>query len=83
MVSEGKIMNKDDEPIKESCKLFKLLGKDIPNFCEGYFIPRVEWQKFCNNKNKCHDEYWRIIYQEKRITNKRLERLEKEAGIKQ
>ncbi len=82
MVSEGKTMNKQDEPIKEPCKLFKLLGDDVPDFCGKYFIPRVEWQKFCNNKNKCHDEYWRIIYQEKRITNKRLEKLEEELGIK-
>ena len=75
-------MNKHDESIKEPCKLFKLLGKDTPDFCGKHFIPRVEWQKFCNNKNKCHDEYWRIIYQEKRITNKRLEKLEQQLEIK-
>jgi len=82
MLQEGKIMTKHDEPIKETCKLFKLLSEDVPDFCGKHFVPKVEWQKFCNNKKKCHDEYWRIIYQEKRITNKRLERLEKEAGIK-
>ena len=75
-------MSERDQPIKEPCKLFKLLGKDIPNFCEGYFIPKVEWQKFCSNKNKCHDRYWKIIYQEKAMVNERLERLERETGIK-
>ena len=77
-----------DKPIKKRCKLFKLLGDDVPDFCEKHFIPKVEWHKFCSNENKCHDEYWRIIYQEKKIVNKRLEdadkrleKLEKEAGL--
>lgn len=82
MLQEGKTMTKQDEPIKEPCKLFKLLGEDVPDFCNKHFIPRVEWQKFCNNKQKCHNEYWRIIYQEKKIMNIRLEKLEKELGIK-
>jgi len=71
-------MNKLNESTKEACKLFKLLGEDVPDFCDKHFIPKVEWQKFCNNEQKCHDEYWRIVYQEKRITNKRLEKIEKQ-----
>lgn len=67
---------------KQSCKLFKLLGNDVPDFCNKYFIPKVEWQKFCSNNGKCHDEYWRIIYQERKIMNKRLEKLEEQIGIK-
>ena len=74
-------MSKEDQHITETCKLFKLLGEGIPDFCGRFFIPKVEWQKFCSNKNKCHDRYWKIIYQEKAMVNKRLERLEKEAGI--
>jgi len=74
-------MSNQDESIKEACKLFKLLGNDVPDFCERHFIPKVEWQKFCNNKNKCHDEYWRIVYREKKNIHKRLEKLEKQAGI--
>ena len=82
MTQKGKIMTKPDNPIKEPCKLFKLVGNDVPDFCERHFTPKVDWQKFCNNKKKCHNEYWRITYQEKKITNKRLERLEKQLGIK-
>lgn len=74
-------MPNQDEPIKEPCKLFKLLGDVVPDFCERQFTPKVEWQKFCNNEQKCHDEYWRIIYHEKKMVNRRLERLEKETGI--
>lgn len=74
-------MSNHDTSIKEPCKLFKLLGKDTPDFCEREFIPKVEWQKFCNNEQKCHNEYWRIIYHEKKMLNKRLERLEEKAGI--
>lgn len=75
-------MSEKDQSIKEPCKLFKLLGDDVPDFCDRNFTPKVEWQKFCSNKNKCHDQYWKIIYQEKAMVNTRLERLEKEAGIK-
>ena len=74
-------MSDKEQSIKEPCKLFKLLGEDIPVYCGRYFIPKVEWQKFCSNKNKCHDRYWKVIYQEKAVVNERLERLEKEAGI--
>ncbi len=81
-------MTNHDEPIKEPCKLFKLLGDSVPDFCNKHFIPRVYWQHFCSNENKCHDEYWRIIYHEKTIVtkkledaNERLERLEEKAGI--
>ena len=73
-------MTNQDEPIKKPCKLFKLLGDDVPDFCEKHFIPKVEWQKFCSNENKCHDEYWRLIYQEKEMINKRLEKLEEKVG---
>lgn len=74
-------MSNQDEPIKEPCKLFKLLGGDTPDFCERYFVPNRDWQKFCSNDQKCHDEYWRIIYNEKKIMNRRLEKLEQKAGI--
>ncbi len=75
-------MNQKDQTAKEPCKLFKLLGESVPDFCDRHFIPKVEWQKFCTNKNKCHDRYWKIIYQEKSMVNQRLERLEKKTGIK-
>jgi len=74
-------MDNKDEPIKEPCKLFKLLANDVPDFCSRYFVPRVEWQKFCSNKNKCHDRYWKIIFQEKAMINTRLEKIEKKVGI--
>ena len=74
-------MSPKDESIKKQCNLFKMLGNATPGFCEKQFIPKVEWQKFCSNENKCHDEYWRIIYHEKKMVNKRLDRLEKETGI--
>ncbi len=75
-------MSKRDQPTMEPCKLFKLLGKDVPDFCEKHFTPKVEWQKFCSNENKCHDRYWKIIFQEKAMVNKRLEKLEEKTGIK-
>lgn len=76
-------MNTKDQSTIERCKLFKLLGNDTPDFCNHHFTPKVEWQKFCSNKNKCHDEYWRIIYQEKAMMNKRLEKLEERLAIKE
>ena len=69
-------MTNQDEPVKEPCKLFKLLQDDVPDFCGKHFIPKVEWQKFCNNEQKCHDEYWRLVYRDKKSVNKRLEKLE-------
>lgn len=74
-------MSERDESIKKRCKLFKLLSDGVPDFCNRRFNPKVEWQKFCSNKNKCHDEYWKRIYREKAMIDKRLERLEKKAGI--
>lgn len=74
-------MTDEDKSIKEPCKLFKLLANDVPDFCSRYFIPKVEWQKFCSNKNKCHDRYWKTIFQEKAITDKRLNRIEKKIGL--
>lgn len=75
-------MSKSNQSITEPCKLFKLLGENAPDFCNRFFSPRVEWQKFCSNKNKCHDRYWKIVYQEKALVDKRLDRLEKKTGIK-
>ena len=61
------------------------LLEDKPcKFCKKIFTPKVEWQKFCpkeEDKQSCHDKYWKEVYQEKAMVNKRLERLEKEAGI--
>ena len=48
--------------------------------CKQMYVPKVEWQKYCSDK--CHDAYWKGVYQEKSATNKRLARIEKELGIK-
>jgi hypothetical protein len=48
--------------------------------CKEMFTPKVEWQKFC--KKACHDKYWKGIYQEKAVLNRRLEKVERELGIK-
>jgi len=81
-------MSNRNESTKRPCKLFKLLGSEVPDFCEKHFIPIRGWQNFCKNGQKCHNEYWRIIYNEKKVVNarledadKRLERLEKVAGF--
>ncbi len=54
-------------------------------FCKKLFTPTVEWQKFCPKKKgeqTCHDKYWKGVYQEKAIVNRRLEAIEKKVGIK-
>ena len=48
--------------------------------CKQMYVPKVEWQKYCSDT--CHDVYWKGVYQEKAATNKRLEKIEKELGIK-
>ena len=54
-------------------------------FCKKIFTPKVEWQKFCPEKNdelSCHDKYWKEVYREKSATSKRLDKIEKELNIK-
>ena len=62
------------------------LLEDKPcKFCKKVFTPKVEWQKFCPKKKgeqSCHDKYWKGVYQEKAVTNRRFEKIEKELGIK-
>ena len=48
--------------------------------CKVIYTPKVEWQKF-HNKD-CHDKHWKGVYRDKAAVNKRLERVEKELGIK-
>lgn len=74
-------MTRQHKRLTEPCKLFKLQGEKTPDFCGRQFEPKVDWQKFCSNDSKCHDEYWRLIYREKKVVNQRLERLEKTTGI--
>ncbi len=53
--------------------------------CKKLFTPKVEWQKFClkeESEQSCHDKYWKEIYREKAAVEKRLDRVEKELGIK-
>ena len=54
-------------------------------FCKTIFTPKVEWQKFCpkkENEQSCHDKYWKEIYRERAAVEKRLDRVEKELGIR-
>jgi len=62
------------------------LLEDKPcKYCKKIFAPKVEWQKFCpeeKGKQSCHDKYWKEVYREKTAFNKRLEKVEKELGIR-
>ncbi len=54
-------------------------------YCKKIFTPKVDWQKFCPKKEgekSCHDKYWTDVYRDRAVTNKRLEKIEKELGIK-
>ena len=54
--------------------------------CKEIYTPVVEWQKFCPKKKdeeSCHDKHWKEVYREKSAIKKRLDRIEKELGIKQ
>lgn len=54
-------------------------------FCRKIFTPKVDWQKFCPKKKSelsCHDKYWKEVYRTKTALNKRLEKVEKQLGIK-
>ena len=58
------------------------LLEDRPcNRCKKIYTPKVDWQKWCSDK--CHDEHWKEVYREKVAVEKRLDRLEEKAGIKQ
>ena len=58
------------------------LLEDRPcNRCKKSYTPKVDWQKYCNDK--CHDEHWKEVHREKAAVEKRLDRVEKELGIKQ
>jgi len=48
--------------------------------CGNEFIPKKEDQKFC--KRQCQKDYWRKVFHDKPAFNKRLDRVEKELGIK-
>ena len=78
------MMKEHEKPPKQPCKLFKWLGNKTPSFCKKHFVPKVEWQKFCSNDDKCHNYYWKMVYREKTAMNKRLEKLERKVnGITQ
>ena len=54
-------------------------------FCKKIFTPKVFWQNFCPKKKdeqSCHDKYWNGVYREKAAFNKRLEKVEKQLGIR-
>ncbi len=54
-------------------------------FCKKFFVPKVEWQKFCpkeEGKQSCHDKYWKEVYREKSAVNRRLDKVEEKLGIK-
>lgn len=48
--------------------------------CKKIFTPKVEWQKFCSPD--CHDKHWKDVYRDRSAVNKRLDKVEKELGIK-
>ena len=48
--------------------------------CKVIYTPKVDWQKFHNKE--CHDKYWKEVYRKKAAVEKRLDRVEKELGIK-
>ena len=57
--------------------------------CKKSFIPKREWQKFCEPKcqkeywrDVCNDKYWKKVYKEKASVNKRLEKIEEQLNIK-
>jgi len=49
--------------------------------CKKGFNPKRDWQKFCTRE--CQKLYWREIFHEQSVLNKRVEKLEEELGIKQ
>ena len=45
-------------------------------YCEGLFIPKRDWQKFCC---KAHQQaYWKRIYDDRYDLSKRVEKLEQQ-----
>lgn len=58
----------------------ELLEERTCKVCKKNYAPKVEWQKYCSDE--CHDAYWKGVYREKAVLNKRLEKVEKELGIK-
>ena len=69
-------------PKKVKTKLITLKARYCKN-CKSIFIPRIREQRFC--KKECQEKFWRKDWHDKHdetIFKERLERLEKEAGIK-
>ena len=48
--------------------------------CGKNFDPKRDWQKFCSKK--CQKEYWRQVFQDRTIMNKRIEKIEEKLEIK-
>ncbi len=48
--------------------------------CKKGFNTKRDWQKFCNPE--CQKLYWKEIFHEQAALNKRVEKLEKQVGIK-
>ncbi len=52
--------------------------------CKKTFTPKVDWQKFCpkkDDKQSCHDLYWKEVFRDQAATAKRLDTIEKRLGI--
>ena len=53
---------------KKNCKL-----------CGMQFKTQRDWQKFCSSEHQ--REYWKKVYSNQHMLNKRLEEVEKKLGI--
>lgn len=49
-------------------------------YCNKFFIPNREWQKFCSREHQ--KAYWKRVQNDKIFLLKKIEKLEEKLGIK-